>query len=207
MQNNGRSTRYSMKIYLVDGTYELFRSHFGVPPHKAPDGREVGATLGLLRSLLKLLTTPGITHVACAFDHVIESFRNDLWPGYKTGEGVDPLLKSQFELLEDALEAMGVGTPVLSTARGGTAEFVRDGENALVFAAGEEQALAARLRTLAEDEALRARLREGGLCTARQYTMTRFAQRTVEAMLAGDGATRAGHAATAGERRAAHAVA
>ena len=77
-----------MKIYLVDGTYELFRSHFGAPARKAPDGREVGATLGLLRSLLMLLTTPGITHVACAFDHVIESFRNGLWAGYKTGDGV-----------------------------------------------------------------------------------------------------------------------
>ena len=87
-----------MKIYLVDGTYELFRSHFGAPPRKAPDGREVGATLGLLRSLLMLLTTPGITHVACAFDHVIESFRNDLYPGYKTGAGVDPNLIAQFEL-------------------------------------------------------------------------------------------------------------
>ena len=85
-----------MKIYLVDGTYELFRSHFGAPPRKAPDGREVGATLGLLRSLLMLLTTPGITHVACAFDHVIESFRNDLYPGYKTGAGVDPNLIAQF---------------------------------------------------------------------------------------------------------------
>src|SRR6266568_3013288 len=89
-----------MKIYLVDGTYELFRSHFGAPPRKAPDGREVGATLGLLRSLLMLLTTPGITHVACAFDHVIESFRNGQYPGYKTGAGVDPNLIAQFPLAE-----------------------------------------------------------------------------------------------------------
>src|SRR3984893_6452897 len=90
-----------MKIYLVDGTYELFRSHFGAPPRKAPDGREVGATLGLLRSLLMLLTTPGITHVACAFDHVIESFRNDQYPGYKTGAGVDTNLIAQFPLAEE----------------------------------------------------------------------------------------------------------
>jgi len=76
-----------MKIYLVDGTYELFRSHFGAPPRKGPDGREVGATLGLLRSLLLLLTTPGITHVACAFDHVIESFRNDLYPRLQDRRG------------------------------------------------------------------------------------------------------------------------
>ncbi len=97
-----------MKIYLVDGTYELFRSHFGAPPRKAPDGREVGATLGLLRSLLMLVTTPGITHVACAFDHVIESFRNDLYPGYKTGAGVDSTLLSQFSLAEEAVSALGL---------------------------------------------------------------------------------------------------
>src|SRR3990172_3879118 len=97
-----------MKIHLVDGTYELFRNHFGAPPKKAPDGREVGATLGLLRSLLMLLTSPGVTHVACAFDHVIESFRNDLFPGYKTSEGVDPNLLAQFPLAEEAVSALGV---------------------------------------------------------------------------------------------------
>jgi 5'-3' exonuclease len=97
-----------MKIYLVDGTYELFRNHFGAPPRKAPDGREVGATLGLLRSLLMLLTMPGITHVACAFDHVIESFRNGLYPGYKTGAGVDPNLIAQFSLAEEAVAALGL---------------------------------------------------------------------------------------------------
>lgn len=97
-----------MKIHLVDGTYELFRNHFGAPPRKAPDGREVGATLGLLRSLLMLLTSPGVTHVGVAFDHVIESFRNDLYAGYKTGEGVDPDLLAQFPLAEDAVSALGV---------------------------------------------------------------------------------------------------
>src|SRR5512140_3150990 len=97
-----------MKIYLVDGTYELFRSHFGAPPHKAPDGREVGATTGLLRSLLMLLNSPGITHVACAFDHVIESFRNELYVGYKTGAGVDPDLLAQFPLAEEAVSALGM---------------------------------------------------------------------------------------------------
>lgn len=97
-----------MKIHLVDGTYELFRSHFGAPPKKAPDGREVGATLGLLRSLLLLLNSPEVTHVAVAFDHVIESFRNKLYPGYKTGEGVDPVLMAQFPLAEKAAEALGV---------------------------------------------------------------------------------------------------
>jgi 5'-3' exonuclease len=97
-----------MKIHLVDGTYELFRNHFGAPPKQAPDGRQVGATLGLLRSMLMLVTSPGVTHVACAFDHVIESFRNDLFPGYKTGEGVDPDLLAQFPLAEEAVSALGV---------------------------------------------------------------------------------------------------
>ena len=96
-----------MKIHLVDGTYELFRNHFGAPPKKAPDGREVGATLGLLRSLLMLLTSPGVTHVGVAFDHVIESFRNDLYTGYKTSEGVDPNLLAQFPLAEEAVSALG----------------------------------------------------------------------------------------------------
>ena len=97
-----------MKIHLVDGTYELFRNHFGAPPKKAADGREVGATLGLLRSLLALLSRPEVTHIACAFDHVIESFRNDLFPGYKTGDGVDPDLLAQFPLAEKAVSALGI---------------------------------------------------------------------------------------------------
>ena len=97
-----------MKIHLVDGTYELFRSHFGAPPKKALNGQEVGATLGLVRSLLMMLMSPGVTHVAVAFDHVIESFRNDLFTGYKTGEGVDPDLLAQFPLAEEAVSALGV---------------------------------------------------------------------------------------------------
>ena len=97
-----------MKIHLVDGTYELFRSHFGAPPKKAPDGREVGATLGLVRSLMLLLSSPDVTHVAVAFDHVIESFRNKMYAGYKTGEGVDPNLLAQFPLAEKAVSALGL---------------------------------------------------------------------------------------------------
>lgn len=97
-----------MKIHLVDGTYELFRNHFGAPPKRAPDGRQVGATLGLLRSLLMLVTTPGVSHVACAFDHVIESFRNSLFAGYKTSAGIDPVLLGQFSLAEEAVAALGV---------------------------------------------------------------------------------------------------
>ena len=97
-----------MKIHIVDGTYELFRSHYGAPPRKSPDGQEVGATVGLMRSLLMLVTTPGVTHVGCAFDHVIESFRNKLYPGYKTGEGVDDGLLAQFPLAERAISALGL---------------------------------------------------------------------------------------------------
>ncbi len=97
-----------MKIHLVDGTYELFRNFYGAPSKTAPDGREVGATLGLLRSLLSLLSNSGATHIACAFDHVIESFRNDLYPGYKTGAGVDADLLNQFPLAEQAVDALGI---------------------------------------------------------------------------------------------------
>lgn len=97
-----------MKLHLVDGTYELFRAHFGAPPKKAPDGREIGATLGLLRSMMLLLSNPEVTHVAVAFDHVIESFRNELYPGYKTASGVDPNLLAQFDLAEEAVAALGL---------------------------------------------------------------------------------------------------
>jgi 5'-3' exonuclease len=97
-----------MNIHLIDGTYELFRSFYGAPPRKAPDGREIGATHGLLTSLLALVTKGGVTHLAVAFDHVITSFRNDLYPGYKSGEGVDPLLLGQFSLAEQAVSALGI---------------------------------------------------------------------------------------------------
>ena len=75
-----------MKIHLIDGTYELFRSFYGPPPKKAPDGREVGATVGLLRSLLLLIKDPDVTHVGCAFDHVVEFFRNDCLMATKPGK-------------------------------------------------------------------------------------------------------------------------
>ena len=97
-----------MKIHLIDGTYELFRGFYGPPPRKAPDGREVGATVGLLQSLLALLADPSVTHLGCAFDHVVESFRNDLFSGYKTGEGIDPDLLAQFALAEKAVAALGI---------------------------------------------------------------------------------------------------
>ena len=97
-----------MKLHLVDGTYELFRNHFGAPSKTSPDGRQVGATVGLLRSLLALVSAPGVTHVACAFDHVIESFRNDLYSGYKTSAGVDTDLLAQFSLAERGVAALGI---------------------------------------------------------------------------------------------------
>lgn len=99
-----------MKLHLVDGTFELFRAYHGAPPATAPDGREVGATRGLLRSLLALLHDDAVTHVAVAFDHVIESFRNGLFPGYKTGAGVPPDLLAQFDLAERATHALGLVT-------------------------------------------------------------------------------------------------
>jgi 5'-3' exonuclease len=98
----------TMKIHLIDGTYELFRGFYGPPPRQAPDGREVGATVSLLRSLLALLDEPDVSHVGVAFDHIVESFRNDLFAGYKTGAGIDPLLRGQFELAEQAVAALGI---------------------------------------------------------------------------------------------------
>lgn len=96
-----------MKVHLVDGTYELFRSYFGAPK-AIYNGREVGATRGIIRSLHALLREPGVTHVAVAFDTVIESFRNDLFEGYKTSYGVPDDLMSQFPLAERACKALGM---------------------------------------------------------------------------------------------------
>jgi 5'-3' exonuclease len=97
-----------VKVHLVDGTYELFRCYYGAPRASAPDGTEVGAIRGLLATLLRLLNEDGVTHVGVAFDHVIESFRNDLFGGYKTGAGIDPDLWSQAPLAERAAQALGL---------------------------------------------------------------------------------------------------
>jgi 5'-3' exonuclease len=96
-----------MRVFLVDGTYELFRHYYGVPPHRTAEGAEVAATRGVLWSLLRLVEQ-GVTHLGVATDHVIESFRNRRWPAYKSSAGLDPQLLGQFGLLEVALEAMGV---------------------------------------------------------------------------------------------------
>lgn len=96
-----------MNIHLIDGTYELFRYYFAVPSVKNQQGQEVGAVRGVVGSVLSMIET-GVTHLGVATDHVVESFRNDLYPGYKTSEGVAPDLLSQFPLLEEALAAIGV---------------------------------------------------------------------------------------------------
>lgn len=99
-----------MRVHLIDGTYELFRAWFGAPRARTTAGREVGASRALARQLLKLARTESITHAGIAFDHVIESFRNDLYPGYKTGAGLDPDLVGQFELAEEVSRALGFVT-------------------------------------------------------------------------------------------------
>ncbi|MGA7908964.1 MAG: 5'-3' exonuclease H3TH domain-containing protein [Candidatus Sulfotelmatobacter sp.] len=96
-----------MDVYLIDGTYELFRHFFAVPSAKDGSGQEVGAVRGVLFSVLSMIENSA-THLGVATDHVVESFRNDLYPGYKTSEGVPPELLSQFPILEEALQAMGV---------------------------------------------------------------------------------------------------
>jgi 5'-3' exonuclease len=119
-----------MDVYLIDGTYELFRHFYAVPAARDRDGREVGAVRGVLRSLLGMMTV-NTTHIGVATDHVIESFRNHLWSGYKTGDGIDPALLSQFPLLEDMLSALGVAVwPMV--------EFEAD--DALAAAAGKAAA-------------------------------------------------------------------
>jgi 5'-3' exonuclease len=103
------SRRSRLEIYLVDGTYELFRHYYAVPSARDGQGREVGAVRGVISSMLRMIDG-GAQYVGVATDHVIESFRNDLWPGYKTGEGIEPDLLAQFPLLEEALTELGIAT-------------------------------------------------------------------------------------------------
>ncbi len=97
-----------MQIHLLDATYELFRAHFGRPPRAGADGEPVGATLGVVESVLSLLRDDGVTHLGCATDHVIWSWRNERYDGYKTDEGMPPELLAQFPLVEEALRALGM---------------------------------------------------------------------------------------------------
>jgi len=97
-----------MQLHLVDATFELFRAFYSRPPRKAPDGRPVNAVQGLVDSMLSLLREPDVTHIGAATDYVIESWRNDLYPGYKSSAGVDPTLLAQFRDAERALRALGI---------------------------------------------------------------------------------------------------
>src|SRR6202795_3623637 len=96
-----------MDVHLIDGTYELFRHFFAVPPAKDLNGQEIGAVRGVLHSVLSMIER-GATHIGVATDYIVESFRNDLYSGYKTSEGVPPELLSQFPIVEEGLTAMGV---------------------------------------------------------------------------------------------------
>ncbi|MBV9769327.1 MAG: flap endonuclease, partial [Bryobacterales bacterium] len=96
-----------MDVHLIDGTYELFRHYYALPSARDADGREVAAVRGVIGSLLRMIKD-GAIYIGVATDHVIESFRNDLWPSYKTGEGIDPDLLAQFGLLEEAVAALGI---------------------------------------------------------------------------------------------------
>ena len=100
-------TGRTLKIHLIDGTYELFRHYYALPSAKDQDGFDVAAVRGVLASVLGMIKN-GATHIGVATDHVIESFRNSLWPGYKTGEGIEPALLAQFSFLEEVLSAAGI---------------------------------------------------------------------------------------------------
>lgn len=97
-----------MQLHLIDGTYELYRAHFGAPSRSSPEGMEVGGTYAITAATLAVLVSPEVTHVAAAFDTVIESFRNEMYEGYKTGAGIEPELYAQFPLAEEAMRAIGV---------------------------------------------------------------------------------------------------
>jgi len=136
-----------VQVHLIDGTFELFRAYFAVPLAQDARGQEIGASRGLLRGFAALLGSGSVTHVACAFDHVIESFRNELFDGYKTGDGIDPSLWSQFGLAERVTRALGIVTwpmiefeadDALATA---AERFARDPEVARVVIASPDKDL------------------------------------------------------------------
>ena len=143
-----------MIIHLVDGTYELFRAFFGAPSSHDNTGREVGATRTLLRSFASFLREPEVTHVAVAFDTVIESFRNQLFAGYKTGEGIDPTLLVQFELAERATRALGIVTWSMI-------DFEADDALATFAARAEQDPLVRQVRICSPDKDLCQCVRDG----------------------------------------------
>ena len=97
-----------MKVHVIDGTFELFRAYYGAPSYKTPEGMEVAATRSFLKNLKNFIRSDDVTHVAVAFDTIIESFRNELYDGYKTSEGLDPEIFAQFPLVEEGTRALGV---------------------------------------------------------------------------------------------------
>ena len=136
----------TLDVHLIDGTYELFRHFYAVPSARDDRRREVGAVRGVLTSVLAMING-GATHVGVATDHVIESFRNRLWPGYKTGDGIDPDLLSQFPLLEEALTALGVAVwPMV--------EYEADDALAAASAAAERDARVGRVFICTPDKDL-----------------------------------------------------
>jgi 5'-3' exonuclease len=136
-----------VKLHLVDGTYELFRAFYGGESVKTASGVEVGASRVLARSMLSLLREDGVTHVAIAYDHVIESFRNELFDGYKTGDGIDPALYGQFELVERVTTALGILTwPMI--------EFEADDAMATAAYLGEHDPRVTEVRLLSPDKDL-----------------------------------------------------
>lgn len=142
------------RVHLVDATYELFRAWFALPSSKAPDGCEVAATRGLLSTLLALLRDEGATHVACATDHVVRSFRNDLYASYKTEAGVPEDLLAQFPLAEQAMTALGLvvwpmvefeADDALAT---GAARFVEQAEQVVIASPDKDLAQCVRDRVV-----------------------------------------------------------
>lgn len=155
-----------MRVHLVDGTYELFRAWFGAPRASGPTGAEVGAARTLARQLLRHVREHEITHIGVAFDHVIESFRNDLFPGYKTGEGLDPDLVAQFGLAEDVTRALGFVTWSM-------VEFEADDALASAAARCASDARVSQVRLLSPDKDL-------AQCVSGQRVVTVWKERVLD---------------------------
>ena len=142
-----------VRVHLIDGTYELFRQHFGLPSDVRSRPGTNAAVRGVLRSTLDLVAD-GATHLGIATDHVIESFRNEMWPGYKTGEGIDPVLLAQFPVLEDALRAAGFAVFAMT-------ELEADDALASVAAVADEDDQVEQVLILTPDKDLAQCVRDG----------------------------------------------